>query len=267
MAPMRKTYLAPCGFDPEEFHPVDRMEARRLLRLDPFERWIVYVGRVVPRKGIDTAIEGFARLVQRHGIAARMLIVGGEADEPDPLRTPEIGRLVDIARRAGVSDRVTFTGRRGRNVLRYYYSAADVFVTTPWYEPFGITSVEAMACGTPVIGTAVGGIQHTVRHGRTGFLVPAKDPNALARQLATFYYGPEVREHMSKASLARVNRLFTWQRVATQIAAVYQKVLATRRATATAAVPDPMIGSEYVVSGNEYTLPFAQAGEGSAFST
>jgi D-inositol-3-phosphate glycosyltransferase len=149
--------------------------------LPPDERVILQLGRIVPRKGVDTAVRGFARLVKHHGVAARLLIVGGESDEPDPAATPEIGRLEAIARAEGVGDRVTFVGRRGREALKYYYSAADVFVTVPWYEPFGITPLEAMACGTPVVGSNVGGIKYTARDGETGYLVPPDDPDKLAR--------------------------------------------------------------------------------------
>ncbi len=82
--------------------------------------------------------------------------------------TPEIGWLQEIAREENILERVIFAGRRGRQELKYYYSAADVFISTPWYEPFGITPLEAMACGTPVIGANVGGIKHTVVDERNG---------------------------------------------------------------------------------------------------
>lgn len=221
--------VVPCGFDAEELWPVGRAEARRHLRLDPSEPLVVHVGRMVPRKGIDTAIEGFARLVRGRGIAARMLIVGGESDDPDPIRTPEIGRLAELAHEQKVGERVIFTGRRGRQMLRYYYSAADIFVTTPWYEPFGITPVEAMACGTPVIGSDVGGIKYTVCHGRTGFLVPPHDPEAVAARLAQVYQQRGLLPRMRAAAVARVNRHFTWQRVARQIDGVYQEVLEQKK--------------------------------------
>ena len=99
---------------------------------------------------------------------ARVLVVGGESPDPDPKLTPEIGRLQALADALGVGDRVTFTGQRRRQDLPDCYGAADVFVTTPWYEPFGITPLEAMACGTPVVASAVGGIKHSVVDGVTG---------------------------------------------------------------------------------------------------
>jgi glycosyltransferase involved in cell wall biosynthesis len=227
--------VVPCGFDPDEFWPAGRLESRRRLRLNPAERLVVHVGRLVPRKGVDTAIEGFARLVRKHGLPAQMLIVGGESEHPAPRLPLEIGRLAEVARQEGVEKLVMFTGRRGRRVLRYYYSAADVFVTTPWYEPFGITPIEAMACGTPVIGSNVGGIKYTVEHQHTGFLVAPRDAEALGMRLAELYRQPELRRRMRSAGLARVHALFTWRRVATQLEELYEDVLADRSGLSIAA--------------------------------
>lgn len=163
-----KITIIPCGFDPTEFSPLSKALARVALGLPAEERIILQLGRMVPRKGVDTVVRALGQLIHDRGLSARLLIVGGESDDPDPRITSEIGRLQAIAEAAGVADHVTFVGRRGREVLKYYYSAADVFVTTPWYEPFGITPLEAMACGTPVIGSNVGGVKFTVSDGETG---------------------------------------------------------------------------------------------------
>lgn len=220
-----KMHVIPCGFDRQELWPIPKAEARQHLGLDPHENLVVHIGRMVPRKGVDTVIAGFAEYLRAHHGQGKLLIVGGESDEPDPAITPEIGRLQAISQREGVAEHVQFTGRRGRAVLRYYYSAADVFVTTPWYEPFGITPVEAMACGTPVVGSDVGGIKYTVQHARTGFLVPPRDPVALGARLEMLFRRPTLRQRMSAAAIARANRFFTWQRVAAQIADVYEQIL------------------------------------------
>jgi glycosyltransferase involved in cell wall biosynthesis len=220
--------LVPCGFDPSEFWPVSKELARVALGLDPHERIVLQLGRMVPRKGVDNTIRGFAQLVHRHGIPARLLVVGGESDVPDPVATPELGRLRSIARAEGVEGDVIFTGRRGRDVLRYYYSAADVFVTTPWYEPFGITPLEAMACGAVVIGADVGGIKYSVLHGQTGYLVPPNDPAALGERLAHLYQHPRVLKRFSRRAVERVRERFTWERVAADAAAIYEDVLAAR---------------------------------------
>lgn len=222
-----KIVSVPCGFDPMEMSPISKPLARFALNLPTDERVIVQLGRMVPRKGVDTAIRGFARLVHRHGLPARLLIVGGESEEPDPKITPELGRLQAVAAEEKVADCVTFVGRRGRETLKYYYSAADVFVTVPWYEPFGITPVEAMACGTPVIGANVGGIKYSVRDGETGYLVPPNDPEQLGERLAHLYRHPKLLGMLSRQAIRRANDLFTWERVAAGVAAAYEHVLTT----------------------------------------
>jgi glycosyltransferase involved in cell wall biosynthesis len=201
--------------------------ARRALGLDPDERIVLQLGRMVPRKGIDNVIRALARLRFAHGQRARLLVVGGESETPDPNITPEIGRLRGIAEEEDVAQSVTFVGSRGRDRLRYYYSAADVFVTTPWYEPFGITPVEAAACGTPVIGAAVGGIKTTVVDGETGYLVPPRDPDALADRLMRLFRDPHLARFLGRQAVRRANALFTWERVASAIARVYDEVGAT----------------------------------------
>lgn len=210
----------PCGVDLAELGPDDG-SARERLGLPADEFIVLQLGRMVPRKGIDNVVRALGELRSRHGVDARLMVVGGESAEPDDTRTPEIGRLRTIAREAGVESRVLFTGRRERAALRDYYAAADVFVTTPWYEPFGITPLEAMACGRPVIGAAVGGIRHTVVDGTTGYLVPPRDPAALAERLACLHREPERARAFGKAGMRRVRRHFTWQRVTAALVSVY----------------------------------------------
>jgi D-inositol-3-phosphate glycosyltransferase len=207
--------IVPCGFDPQELWPVPVRLARRKLGL-PLNRFLVLqLGRMVPRKGIDTVIESLALLRRRHRIDALLVVVG----EGEP---PELARLRALARRLGVADAVRFSGRKDRSELRYYYSAADVFVTTPWYEPFGITPVEAMACARPVVGAAVGGIKSTVVDGKTGFLVPARDPPALAARLAALHADPALALCMGDEGMRRAFRHYTWRSVAQQAAAIYE---------------------------------------------
>jgi glycosyltransferase involved in cell wall biosynthesis len=154
-----------------------------------------------------------------------LLIVGGPSRDPDLDRDPELGRLRAIASEEGVLDRVTFVGRRDRSELATYYRASDVFVSTPWYEPFGITPVEAMACRTPVIGSNVGGIKFTVRDGETGFLVPPNDPELLADRLARLYSDHRLRARFGRAGLRRAKAHFTWTHVVRGISDVYDQVL------------------------------------------
>ena len=216
-----KLTMVPCGFDPQEFAPMSRLEARRQLGLDPDEFIVLQLGRMVRRKGVENVVRAMAHLPR--DLHPRLLVVGGESDVPDARITPEIGRLQGIARELGVDDVVTFTGRRQRDQLRLYYCAANVFVTTPWYEPFGITPLEAMACGTPVVGSAVGGIQYSVVDGLSGYLVPPHDPAALAGRLAHLQAHPALARAMGLAGVRRAQMMFTWEQVAAQLAQAYRQ--------------------------------------------
>jgi D-inositol-3-phosphate glycosyltransferase len=219
-----KITIIPNGYNPTDFFPIRQEVARQALGLDPHEPTLLQLGRMVPRKGVDNVIRALAHLQQRHGLAARLLIVGGDSRQPDPDCTPEIGRLQQLACELGVAQQVTFTGSRNRDELRHYYSAADVFVSTPWYEPFGITPLEAMACGTPVVGSAVGGIKHTVLLNKTGFLVPPNDPIALADKLAILIENKPLRQRYSQQAIQHVKAGYTWARVAQQTADLYDLV-------------------------------------------
>ncbi|MBO9683843.1 MAG: glycosyltransferase [Flavisolibacter sp.] len=225
--PEAKLAIVPCGFCPSEFYPINQSYARNYLGLDPDERIILQLGRMVPRKGVDTVIQALSRL-KTSNQKIRLLIVGGESDIPDAKLCPEIGRLRKIAGELGVASFVTFTGRRNRNVLKYYFSAADIFVTTPWYEPFGITPLESMACGTPVIGSNVGGIKYSVKNGETGYLVPPKDPEALAAKLDYLLCHKMLLKKMQVNCLRRVHKLFTWKTIADSVVKVYEEVLKGR---------------------------------------
>lgn len=221
----RKIAVIPCGVDPAEFYPVPKSQARACLGLDMFERVVLQLGRLVPRKGVETAIRGFAELIHKHCINARLLIVGGDSPLPDARRTPELGRLQQVAEECRIGDCITFVGARPRCELRNYYSAADAFISTPWYEPFGITPLEAMACGTPVIGSKVGGLSHTVVDGKTGFLVRPQDPAAVGARLAVLFCNHELLQRLSHNGIARVNRHFTWKEVCTALAGLYRNII------------------------------------------
>ncbi|GAB4195693.1 MAG: glycosyltransferase family 1 protein [Roseiflexaceae bacterium] len=224
--------LIPSAVNIERFRPLPRAEARRRIGLAGDGPVVVYVGRMLPRKDVRNLVRAFGLLLRdATGTAladARLLLVGGETDTPDPEATPEIGVLQQLAAEHGLADRVIFTGRRGPDALRLYYCAGDVAVTTPWYEPFGLTPLEAQACGVPVIGSAVGGITYTIQDGVTGALVPPRDPEALAGRLRELLSQPELRAQMGRAARLRVEREFTWPVVAQRTARLYQALLAER---------------------------------------
>jgi len=228
----RKVVIIPSAVNTRIFHPVARNEARQRIGLNLEDKVIVYIGRMLPRKDIRNIVRALALLLQQNtgttNSSITLMVVGGESEEPNPIATPEIGELQKLAGELGVSDHMRFIGKRQPNALCDYYSAGDVVVTTPWYEPFGLTPLEAMACGRPVIGSAVGGLTYTIKDGETGFLVPPRDPQALATRLKYLFDQPKLCAQMGRAARARVEREFTWSIVAMRTAALYDTVLAER---------------------------------------
>jgi D-inositol-3-phosphate glycosyltransferase len=216
----------PCGFCSKELYPVPKLSARKKLNLAPDDKIILQLGRMVPRKGVDNVIRAIGVLKKR-GVRAKLMVVGGASQEPDQ-HDPELKRLALIAAAEGVAEQIIFTGRKQREELKYYYSASDIFVTTPWYEPFGITPLEAMACGIPVIGAAVGGIKYSVVEGKTGCLIPPHDPSILADRIACLLADEKLASTMGARGLQRVKRYFTWQKVAEASDAMYQKTIGTK---------------------------------------
>jgi D-inositol-3-phosphate glycosyltransferase len=223
-AASEKISVIQCGFNPCEFYPIDKAEARSKLGISASEFVVLQLGRMVPRKGIDNVIRSL-RYLKSSDKSVRLLVVGGECCGKDVMETPEIKRLTKIATTENVLSHLTFTGREDRDKLRYYYAAADVFVTTPWYEPFGITPLEAMACGTPVIGSNVGGIKYSVVDGHTGFLVPPDAPATLAKKILQLVTDPSLLKIMSNNAIARAREIFTWQSVASAMTVFYRVII------------------------------------------
>lgn len=223
-----KVVTIPSAVNIKVFRPEEQLAARAMAGIDPAAFVIVYVGRMLPRKDVRNVVRGLAHMLNTYDCSqrdVRLLVVGGETVDPDPVATPEMGEVMQLARELGVIDRIHFTGKRQQDTLRYYYSAGDVAVTTPWYEPFGLTPLEGMACGKPVIGSAVGGITFTIADGETGYLVPPRDPATLAEKLYRLYCDPTLVAQMGQAARMRVEQEFTWPVVALRTASLYNSLL------------------------------------------
>jgi len=200
-----KTRRLPRCFDPAEFTPMDRKLARCQLGLDVKAFIVLQVCDVVPREGIENVVRAMALLPR--GIHPQLLVIGGDADPYEGLPTPEIDRLRGITRELEVEDIVTFAGCRPREQLRVYHAAADVFVSTPSYEPCVVKPLQAMACGTPVVGSAVSGIEYSVVDGLTGYLVAPNDPPMLAEHLLYLHAHPALARAFGVAGLRRVRAM------------------------------------------------------------
>ncbi|MFD3355542.1 glycosyltransferase [Streptomyces fradiae] len=220
--PPERVSVVPCGVDPDQFTPVGPAAPR-----GPARHRLLQIGRLVPRKGAAVAVVALSRLPD-----TELVVVGGPpADALDD--DPEVRRLRRVARLAGVADRVRFTGAVSRDEMAPLLRGADVVVCPADYEPFGIVPLEAMACGRPVVATAVGGQLDTVADPGCGRLVPPRDPAALARAAAEFLADPRLRAACGAAGRRRVLDRYGWERVAAATEAVYARVLAARPA-----VPD-----------------------------
>jgi D-inositol-3-phosphate glycosyltransferase len=212
--PSARITLVPSGVNLKKFNPdgpaVPPVEGRAR---------ILSVGRLVERKGYADLVSALPQVP-----GAELVVVGG----PPPgavADDPYARRLATLADRLGVGNRVRLVGA---GPVADWYRSADILAATPWYEPFGLTPLEAMACGTPVVGTAVGGIQDTVVDGLTGDLVPPRDPRALALTLRRLLRDPMRRLEYSSAALDRARSCYTWERTAERLSLAYATLAGSR---------------------------------------
>ncbi len=214
----RRIAEIPCGLDTELFRPLPRAECRARLGWSPEDAVVLFVGRIEPLKGIDILLHA-ATYLARCRPSLRVVIVGGDVSKDGN----ELGRLRELAQALNLEDRVTFAGAQDQTLLPIYYSAADVCVVPSFHESFGMVAIEAMSCGTPVVASRVGGLQYTIRHGETGFLVPRGDPVVLADRVCTLLSNPDLRARMGQRAI-HAACFYDWTTIARQILALYTHV-------------------------------------------
>jgi D-inositol-3-phosphate glycosyltransferase len=230
-ADVQRVRVLPCGVDLDLFDPDGPADLR-----PPGRRRIVTVGRLVQRKGVDTAIAALAELCRAdrsspRALDAELLVAGG----PDPSaldQDEEARRLKGLAGRLGVEDRVHLLGRVERAKVPHLLRSADVVVCVPWYEPFGMVAVEAMACGVPVVASAVGGLVETVVDGVTGLHVPPRDSERLAAALATLLADHRLRARLGDEGVRRARARYGWARVAANTFEVYAELVSSQQVQA-----------------------------------
>jgi glycosyltransferase involved in cell wall biosynthesis len=179
---------------------------------------ILTVGRLVERKGYADLTRALALVPD-----AELTIAGGPP-EGELDHDPEVRRLRALARDIGVADRVRLLGSVPREQMPNWYRSADVLACAPWYEPFGLTPLEAMACGVPVVAYAVGGLAESVIDGVTGILVPPRDIRRLAAALRSVLGDPVRRMSFASAAIDRVRSRYPWSRTAAEVERVYAAV-------------------------------------------
>lgn len=219
--------MIPCGADTENFHFIPKSEARTKLGLSASEQIILCVGRFEPRKGIETLVRAVAQV---KAMAAdtdadmRLLIVGGS--DQDHSDGQELGRIQRLVQELGVAEQTIFVGWVRHDVLPLYYTAADVCVIPSDYEPFGLVALEAMACGTPVVASAVGGLKFTVVPNETGLLVPPRDVDAFTEAIHRVLMDEVWAKKLTRQASNRVQETFTWTGVAAQLSDLYRRLFA-----------------------------------------
>ncbi len=213
--PGRVAVIAP-GVDLDVFWPRDRALARERLGVNE-PGVVLYVGRLEPLKGLDILVRAVADLAMAD--ATRLLVVGGDPDS-DEL----VGELEALARSVGVAGRVTFAGSVPQRDLPWYYSAADVLVLPSHYESFGMVALEAMACGTPVVVSRVGGLKTFVRNGESGYLVPWRCSDPFSQQIEMILANPSLRRAMGDAALIAA-RGMGWSRVSSRLMDFYNSLI------------------------------------------
>lgn len=217
-APATRLHVVPCGVDLSAFGPAGPTAPRTA------RPRIVAASRLVPRKGLDTLVEALAQVPE-----AELLVAGGP-EWVDLADDPEAQRLQEVAAAHGVADRMLMLGRLDRAEMASVFRSADVVASVPWYEPFGIVPLEAMACATPVVVSAVGGMLDTVADGVSGLHVPPRDPAALASALCRVLAAPGLRARLGEGARQRAGR-YSWSRVAADTEAVYEWVVSPATAS------------------------------------
>ena len=212
----QKIKVIPAGVNLDTFKPVNQSIARQRVGIHE-KQVILYVGRIEPLKGIDVLLEAAALLDRSDDI--RVLIVGGS-----PGNDAELGRLKALTTELGIESMVTFTGAIKQNKLPDYYSAADVFVLPSHSESFGLAALEAMACGTPVVVSRVGGLKTFIDNGETGYLVPWRCPEPFVQRLEMLLANPLLREAMGRAARAKALQM-GWGHAADRILGFYSSLL------------------------------------------
>jgi D-inositol-3-phosphate glycosyltransferase len=182
----------------------------------------LFVGRIEPLKGLDTLIRAVAclRLKDLHE-PVQLAIIGGDPEAGPEDITEEMSRIQKLCDDLTMGKMVAFLGKRGQDTLPYYYSAAEVVVMPSHYESFGMVALEAMACGTPVIASQVGGLAFLVQDGVTGYTVPAEDDEMLCEKLTALLGDESLRMQMGRAA-ADYAQNYDWKKIASQIVKVYE---------------------------------------------
>ncbi len=208
-----KVRVIPAGVDLDLFYPTDREEARRKLALEEYRRVLLFAGRLQPFKGLELLLHAMTYL-PNHG-TTRLLVVGGNAG-----KTNELVKMNSLVSELGISNMVGFVGAVEHDRMPTFYNAADICIVPSYHESFGMVAVEALASGTPVLASRVGGLATIVKDGETGYLFDERSPEVLATYLCLLMSENEIRESMAKSARQSVMK-YNWSSTAQCLFQVY----------------------------------------------
>lgn len=222
-----KIITIPPGVDLCRFYPIPPDEAKEYIGVPPCGRMLLFVGRIEPLKGLDVLLEAIAMLHQNGAYKDDpfcLAVIGGDTDDNADQEYLEMSRIKSLTEAFGLQDLVTFLGKKNQDSLPYYYSAAEAVIVPSQYESFGMVALEAMACGTPVVASQIGGLAYLVQDGVTGYTVPVDDPRELARRITSLLSDPDLREKMGQQGV-NVAQNYAWDKIASRLMAVYEDLL------------------------------------------
>lgn len=226
-ADLEKVRIISPGVDTSRFYPIPEDEAKEYLKIPKEEKMLLFVGRIEPLKGIDTLIKAIGQMRKSDVMSAcphYLYIIGGDPNGEIHDEDSEMKHLKNLCNKLGVGDLIIFMGKKDQDTLPYYYSAAEIVVMPSNYESFGMVALESMACGTPVVATEVGGLQHLVQDGITGFIVPHNDPVALEEKLTQLICKPQLCEEMALNSI-QYARSLSWDAITPKIINLYENTM------------------------------------------
>ncbi|MDX1415206.1 MAG: glycosyltransferase, partial [Candidatus Promineifilaceae bacterium] len=216
--------VIPPGVDLERFYPIPKEDAKNKVGIPQNHKNIMFVGRIEPLKGIDTLLQAMALISARFPDVVENVCVGIIGGDPwtDDL-DEEMARLHDLRKELDIHDFVTFLGAKDQNTLPYYYGAAEMVIMPSHYESFGMVALEAMATGTPVIASEVGGLAFLIRDGENGFHVPSRDPEALAERIYELLTNSDCRDSLGQQALQDAKQ-YAWPIIVSRMLSAYQKL-------------------------------------------
>ena len=219
--------IIPPGVDLTRFYPIPIEEAKEFIGIPKEERMILFVGRIEPLKGVDTLIKAIAQLQQADVLSKcphYLYVIGGDPDADVNEMNTEMQRLQKLRIDLGVKDLVIFLGKKDQDVLQYYYSSAEMLVMPSNYESFGMVALESMACGTPVIATQVGGLQHLVQDKETGFIIPNDNPDALEEKITQLLCKEGMKQELGENSILYA-KSFSWDVITKKVIETFDETI------------------------------------------